>query len=175
MKIKILSLAFACLMLLTAASRAGAVAEGTEELRVNSNLELNTVGGTSYSLELGYGLFLIDYVEAGVFGGYSDDDFVSDFYIGAFGEYNFETGTELVPFTGIQLSIHDADITTTLKSESTTALVLGLYAGSKYFLTEMVALSGRLMLEVASDDIYADSNKLTDSNFTIDLGLSFFF
>lgn len=175
MKTKLLSIICSSLLLAVSSTQATAVAQGAEEIRVNGGIELNTEVGTKVTLELGYGVFVADYFEAGVIGGYRDDDIVTDFFGGLFAEYNFETGTELVPFAGGQLSLHHADIDLIVVEDAVTAVVFGIYAGAKYFLTESVAVSGRLLLEAATDDVFIDEGEPTDNNLTVDLGLNFFF
>jgi len=156
-------------------ARAATIAYNTEEVRLNGRLELDTYAGTATAIELGYGYFIQDYIEVGGFAGYEGDDFVTSFYAGGFGEFNLDTDSELVPFAGAQLRLINSEFDLPLNDDSAFAPALGVYLGAKYFLYENCAISARFLFEGATDDVFADDEDVTDTNFTIDLGLRFFY
>ncbi|HMP89880.1 MAG TPA: outer membrane beta-barrel protein [Kiritimatiellia bacterium] len=172
MKKTVLSLAA---LALASQVSAAPLALGTQEIRFDGMIDFDSVAGTDISINVGYGYFIMDYLEVGGIGGITDNDIVTTFSVGGFAEYNIDTATELIPFLGSQLRLVYADIDVGATSESQTALALGLYAGAKFFLTEGLAISGRFMIEVASDDIFPEEKKVNDVNFGIDFGLRYFF
>jgi len=162
-------------MMSTSASFATMLAYNTEEYRLGGGIDFDSTAGTEFDIELGYGYFVKDYVELGGFAGYLDNDFVSSGYVGGFGEYNFETETQLIPFAGTQLRLIYASIDVLGVAEDTTALAVGLYAGLKYFIYDNLAVSIRLLGEVASDDVYAEDDGVNDTDLGIDFGLRMYF
>jgi len=159
----------------TSASFATMLAYNTEEYRASGGLDFDSAAGTEFDIELGYGYFVKDYVELGGIAGYLDNDFVSNGYVGGFGEYNFETETQLIPYVGVESRLIYASIDVAGVEEDTTALAVGLYAGLKFFIYDNLALSVRLLGEVASDDVYAEDNSVNDTDMGIDFGLRMYF
>lgn len=152
---------------------AAPLAVGTRELRLQGEMDFDGPGGTELGIEAGYGYFIADYLEIGGVIGIFDSDLVSSYGIAGFAEYNFELASEgIVPFAGGEIGFSSADYDA-LKSAS--AVTFGAYAGTKFFVTESLAIAPRLKLEIATDDIYAEKNKLSDFNAGIDVGLRYFF
>lgn len=178
------------LMMMAATSvLAGPIAYNTEEYRLNGSIDFDTIAGTELDIEAGYGYFFQDYTEAGVLVGVADNDYVTTLSLGGFLEYNFDTDTEFTPFVGAELSVLYSDVevetvivnpetgetSTGSDDESTTALALGIYAGAKYFIADNLAISARVFLEVATDDVYAEEDGLNNVDSGIDFGLRFFY
>jgi len=166
---------FIAMLFATAGAYAAPLALGTQELRLDGGLDFDSAAGTDLSLTAGYGYFIEDYIEVGGLLGISDNDFITALSVGAFGEYNIDTATEAIPFLGAQLRLIYADIDTGASSDSETALALGVYAGMKFFLTDGLAISGRLLVELASEEIYVEEDKVNDVDVAIDFGLRYFF
>ena len=167
--------ALATLSLLTLQVSAAPLALGTQEVRLDGGIDFESSAGTDITLNVGYGYFIADYIEVGGLFGIADNDIVTSLSIGGFAEYNIDTATEMIPFLGSQLRLVYADIDVGASSESQTALALGVYAGAKFFLTEELAISARFLIEVATDDIYPEENKINNIDFGIDFGLRYFF
>ncbi len=105
-----------------------------------------------------------------------DDDFVTNFRLGGFAEYNIETETNVLPFFGTSLSLVSADLNTEFIDEGETAGALGLYVGAKFFVTEAMAVSVRAIVETATEDIYVeDDGDVENMDIRLDLGLRFFY
>lgn len=168
---KLLALLAATTMLTTQV-HAAAIALGTQELRLNGGIDFDSPVGTDIGLNLGYGYFVADYLEIGGLFTVSDNDLVSTLGLGGFVEYNIETETDIIPFVGGQLRYLYADVEI---AGNESAFALGLYAGTKFFVTTDLAITPRLFFEIATEDLYLEDDKVSDTDFGIDLGLSYFF
>jgi hypothetical protein len=171
---KILSLVALTAIAFTSLAQANnaAMAQGTQELRLQGGIDFKSAAGTDLAVDLGYGYFISDYLEIGGLFSFGDNDAVSLLGLGAFAEYNLDTMTSFVPFAGGQLSFSQVDIR---GAGDETALSLGLYAGVKFFITEDLALAARFLMEQATEDIYLDDRGADDFDYGIDFGLRYFF
>ncbi len=178
---RIVVVIFAVLALTAGAAQAQLLSAGTQELNVSGLVDFDTAAGTLIDASLFYGVFLYDYIEAGGLLGVIDDDNRTIWRFGARGEYDFDLGMEMVPYLGgaVSYAHYELDRTTPLGNTTTdngNALVFTAEAGAKYFVTENVAVSGALVLEWATDDIFLeDENELQDTNAQLRLGMRFFF
>lgn len=145
--------------------------EGTQEVVADGLFDPETAAGTTYDLGLKYGYFIQDSVEVGGQVNWSDDDVVTAYGAGAFAEYNFDQGTELVPYVGAALDYVNADVE---DADSVDAFQLTGEVGVKYFLVENVAVSAAGKFQWSDEDIYAKDNDLEDTNIEIDLAMRFF-
>jgi hypothetical protein len=156
-----------------AATDAGSptLSEGTREIVVEGLFDPDTINDQQVDLSLGYGVFIQDNVEVGaeVFG--SDNDAVGTWGVGAFGEYNFDQGSELVPFVGAGVSWQNVDVD---DGESADAVVGEVKGGVKYFLASNVAISADVSWAIASDDIYVEQDDVSDTDLTVNLGMRFY-
>lgn len=169
---KLLAVLFAT-TLFAASIHAAPLAVGTQELLLQGEIDLDGPGGTEISLEGGYGYFIADYLEIGGVAGISDSDLSTSYSLAGFAEYNFELVYEgVVPFVGGQIGFASYDVEP-IGSQS--AMIFGGYTGIKIFITENMAITPRFKIELATDDIYPEENKLNDVDMAIDLGLRYFF
>ena len=113
-----------------------------------------------------------DYLEVGGEVFWSDDDFITTSGLGAFAEYNFDLGTEVVPFVGASIDYANAEIDEFDSDEN--AIVLGVRGGVKCFIAENIAISGQAVIEQATEDIYAEQDGVSDNDFRLELGMRFF-
>lgn len=143
------------------------------ELSVSGLLDFDTAAGTLVDLDIFFGYFIRDYLEVGIEASVRDDDVFSFWSAGLRTEYNFDLGTELVPYLGLSLSYGEVD--SDLTNEGSTAVILGGQAGVKYFLTEYLALSAAAVLEAATDNVFANDHDFDSTNAKIDLGIRCFF
>ena len=152
------------------------LAMGTSELKVNGLLDFETSDDTLFDLGIFYGQFFADYVECGVGISITESDHVSLWSLGVNCEFNYDMGTELVPFVGVGLAYANYDVETPGgDSDEDNALVISGSAGAKYFIAENIAVSAALVLEVASEDIFPEQEEFSDTNSKIELSMRFFF
>lgn len=149
-----------------------ALAQGTKELRLQGGIDFKSVFGTDLALDVGYGYFISDYLEIGGFFSFGDNDLVTLLGVGAFGEYNFDTMSSVVPFAGGQIAFSQVDIS---GFGDENALIFGLYGGVKFFITENLAISTRFLMEQATADFILDDGRPDDFDYGIDFGLRYFY
>ncbi len=149
---------------------------GTQEILLEGTLNLeNHKGSTRADILAGYGYFIIDNMEVGLLGSFRKTEYESAWGInsvwgfGVFGEYNFETGGPLLPFTGLRLMVLDGN------ESGDTAVNATLVAGVKLMMTRLAALSIGVYYDVASDDIYVIDKKEDNTNLTGKAGFRVFF
>jgi len=164
---------FVVAALLAANSFATLLPAETGELSVSGMLDFDSASETYYNLNFFLGYFFVDYLEAGIKTSFEMDDFFTFWSVGPAAEYNFDLGIELVPYVGLSLEYASAD--SDIIQESASAFVLGTQGGVKYFFTEYLALSTALVIDVATDDIYAAGDKLTNYDIKLVMGMRFFF
>ncbi len=148
------------------------ISEGTRELAVQGELQFESEAGTAFDFDIKLGQFVAHGVQVGVLGGIADNDFLTAWGAGVFGEYNHDLGTELVPFVGVSGSYLrvDPDV-----GSSEDAFVVGAEAGGKYFIAQNIAISLSYLFEWATEDMFFDNGDVEDTNHSIQLGMRFFF
>ncbi len=156
-------------------SFAASLNQGTRELVVQGLFDVETTEDSQLDLTIKYGHFVLNYIELGAAFDFSDNDIVSSYGIGAFAEYNFDQGTEVVPFVGASIGWGRSTIDTDVVDEENDAVVLGAEAGSKYFLAENIALAASGEFNWASADLYGEENDVSDTNIQLNLGMRFYF
>ena len=180
----------AALMMASATGFGAAMLQDTSELGVSGLLDFDTSDGSLMDFGLFYGYYVADYVEVGPSFSLRNDDSRTEWSVGVQSEYDLDLGTEFVPFFGLGLEYTDVDdddvptdaVVETVDGEtlpnnsiSQSAIIVAGRVGSKYFITESVALSAQFEFDWASDDVYADENGAENTNAKIELGLRFFF
>jgi hypothetical protein len=168
---------FAVVVLFAGSTFAQMLAAGTSELKVSGVLDFETADDTLLALDVFYGLFFADYTEYGVNLMVEESDHVSIWALGVEGEYNYDLGTELVPFVGagIGYARYDVEYGGDEGNDEDNAIIVKGSAGAKYFITENVALSGSFVLRWASEDIFATQDDFEDTDAYLQLGMRFFF
>ena len=152
------------------------ILRGNQELGISGQVDVDSFDGTFIECDLSYGYFWLDFLELGARVGISDSDSLSQWRIGGFTEYHFFNETPLVPFVGASADLAGADIDFSgNRNSDETAVVIGLDAGVKYFLTDGIALSGQVVFDAATGDIFATEDGPEHTNWDIQLGLRFFF
>lgn len=147
------------------------IGEGTRELTLEGEYQFSSQMGRAVSLQLGLGLFVVDGFQVGLIGGLSDDDVVTTLKGGGFAEYNFDIGHIFIPFTGARALYSHTDLDVTTED----SVLLGGYAGVKYFIAENIAVSLKYLFEWADDEIFFDNGEVKDTNASIQLGMRFYF
>ena len=149
--------------------QAGPLKQDTQELRLSGAFDPETSGGTLFRASAAYGYFVVDNLEIGGQLRFADDDLSTSFGLGPFVEYDFDNGSQVIPFVGASLEYGHGEV----GDISSDALVLGGNGGVRFFLTENVAISGRFSLDLATDDIYAqDGGDATNVDLRLELGVS---
>jgi predicted porin len=150
---------------------AATIGEGTREISLSGSLNAETALGTDIAINLGYGVAVIDNVVVGGLLGLQNNDANTVYDIGAYGEYNFETMNQWMPYVGARLSFSGNDPDSDLV-DGVDALVLKPYGGVKYFFSESVAAYAEAGWSLASDDLYVtDDLDAESTNYGILLGL----
>lgn len=168
---KVLS-AFAVFALVAGVSYGASLKQGTKEIVLEGLFDPDTQFDQQIDVGVKLGQFIQDNVEVGVLAAYSDNDVLEEMGLGAFAEYNFDQGTEIVPFVGVAVAWANVDAD---DIESEDAATASGSVGVKYFLAENVAASLDLTYTQASEDIYSeDGGDLEDKDMTVNLGMRFY-
>ncbi|MGD8109467.1 opacity family porin [Vibrio sp. TRT 21S02] len=174
------------LMLASVGSAQAAVqlSEGTQEISVQGNLNLDYSDEYLLVLDTSYGYFLADDWEVGGNLGVNMSDNNKRFVLGAFTEYNFTNETNWVPYLGASAQFaalsykdgqgFDGGLGEDGEGDSA-ALNFKMAAGVKYFINPNVALSAEVNYNIATDDVNVTSDGLSDSFTNIVFGTRFYF
>lgn len=147
--------------------------EGTKTIEGTGSLDSDTPVGTDFSLQLGYGYFIMDNLELAGVAGVRDNDEFTTYEFGGRVEYNIATDSALVPFVGAGILWAGADAD---DADDEDTLVGRFSAGVKYFIDDNVALAFSLVYEKAGDDIYIDDDgDADDDNVKGVFGIRFYF
>lgn len=153
------------------AAHAIMISEGTRELTVDGEYQFSSEVGRAFTVNLGLGLFVLDGLQVGLVTGVSDNDIVTLWKGGAFAEYNLDVGRTVIPFLGSRALYSYTD----LEDGAENSVLLGGYAGIKYFIAENIAISLKYLFEWADDEIFFDNGDAKDTNASIQLGMRFYF
>jgi len=131
---------------------------GTRAVEVSGMLGDN---GDDFTIDMNgaFGYFIQDFVQAGAFLGI--ELIGSDYKAangGVFGEYNFDLGSQIVPYAGGSVGLVWLDWDT----ESDTALEVTGFGGARYFFVDYAAIGAELMLGVATEDVYNGGEDAVD-------------
>lgn len=146
--------------------------QGTREIILNGLFASSSPSGSIFDVELGYGYFIRDFIEVGGTVIRTDNDFGDGYGFRVFGEYNYDTFTNWIPFAGASLGYFS--VSPELLGSASGA-ELRAYVGTKVFLTEYLALTGTLGASTATDDIYLDDFVPESSSFDAELGIRVWF
>lgn len=157
--------------------------QGTQELGVQGNLDLDAQDDFELNLDLTYGRFIRDDWQVGAKSGIGATGSVLNFDLGLFTEYNFNNTSNWVPYVGASAGLASANFdfdnnikdTADVDFEDVTALNIGLSGGIKYFVNDNVAIAGEINYNIATDDINFDGDELSDSATNIMIGTRFYF
>lgn len=149
------------------------LSQGTQEVRLGGGIDMDTFADTRLDLQVGYAYFLQDLWQVGGLFDIQNDDFVTFWAIGGFTEYNFDMGTELVPYIGGALYFSGADVE---ELDSNEAVLAEASLGGKYFFRPQIALFSQLDFRFASDDVFdEEGGKISDNEVRIKWGIRYFF
>ena len=153
--------------------------QGTSELGVSGLWDFKTVNDRLINAEISYGYFVMDLLEVGPRGSFTDDDLHRAWSVGVFSEYNFDLSyleiiPEIVPFVGASLSVAGASLDIPAEDEEKqddNGLDLGLSGGSKFFVTDNAAIVASLDINMCTGEVYANEDELEKTNVSLNLGL----
>jgi hypothetical protein len=174
-------------LLLAASTFGAAIFQDNTELALNGTVDFFTNDGTLVALNAFFGYFVIDYLELGPRVSFWGDGDRTAWALGLKGEYNFDTGTEFIPFVGLALDYanvsdessgqivftEDGQVTEGEIEEA--ALVSEFLVGCKYFIKEDVAISAAFAFDWATGEIYVDGDDAQSVDARVELGLRLFF
>lgn len=131
--------------------------------------------GDDLQIQLAYGRFVADGVEVAVLAGLRDNDLYMSTELGVRAEYNFLRDSALVPFVGTGVVWADAEADES--GLDADAAVFSAGGGVKYFLRDDVALAVEGAYQIASDDIFVDSEdkELSDDEFSLLFSVRYYF
>lgn len=162
-----------CIVLSASIASATLLPEGTSELALSGLVDFDTASGTQIDLSVFYGYFVQDLLQGGLkLSLYNDDDYTG-WSIGPRVEQNFDIGTELAPFAAASLVFTTIDGPAGYGDKN--AFILGVEGGAKYFITEYFAISGALVLELATDKIYRSDGDTKRHDIRLEFGVRTYF
>lgn len=152
--------------------------EGTQELALQGNLDLDYVDDYLFVLSTSYGYFIRENWEIGGVLDVNMSDKSQQFQFGGFTEYNFVNNSNWVPYLGAaaqvaNLSGDDGDFD--FDFEDATALNIKLSGGVKYFINPHVAISAEVNYNISTDDINVTKDEVKDSFTRFVFGTRFYF
>lgn len=155
------------------------ISKGSSELGMDGMLDFTSAAGTEVALQIRYGYFFWDQISLGLVGGFGDNDAMTAFQLGVSGEYNYRIsdeyrpiiGTDFVPFVGVGVGYQYVDI----YHENENVVVFSAEGGTKFFLTDSAAITLSMVLEGATERIYADDEDADAWDCYLKLGMRFYF
>ena len=138
------------------------LAPGVQELSLGG--QLNWEGSTAYSFDISYGRFITSNWLIGVQAGLTGINSNKDYRLGVFGEYNFLTGTQWVPFVRAGVGYSHPD-------QGSDSALIGVDVGIKYFMRSNLAI----FASVGGDWAISGSDSSDGFAKQLDLGLKFYF
>ncbi|WP_456295699.1 outer membrane beta-barrel protein [Vibrio sp. AK197] len=159
--------------------------QGTQEVSVQGNLNLDYSDDYLLVLDSTYGYFITDDWEIGGGLGINMSEHNKRFEFGAFTEYNFTNSTDFVPYVGAAAQFatldyksghgFDGDWGSEKDDGTNNALNFKMALGLKYFVNPNVALSAEVNYNIATDDVNVTKDGLEDSFTNIVFGTRFYF
>lgn len=138
------------------------LAAGVQELSLSGRL--NWEDSTAYSFDISYGRFITSNWLVGVQAGITGVDSAKDYRAGVFGEYNFLTGTQWVPFIRAGAGYLRPD-------QGDDSATLGFDAGVKYFMRSNLAI----FASFGGDWVISGDSGSDGIAKQVDLGLKFYY
>lgn len=132
--------------------------QGTQALDVSGSIS-DDGDDTTVALNVAYGQFLMDNIQAGVFVGAMF--YGSDYKAiggGVFGEYNIPIAEQIVPYVGASVGLIWVD----WGNSTDTAIEATGYGGARYFFVDHAAIGAELAVMVASEDMYNGGEDAAD-------------
>ncbi len=150
--------------------------KGRQTLEIDALVDFVTPLGTDFSMTLGYGRLMLNNLEVGGNLEYSDNDALTSWSLGGYGQYYFSTiNPSFAPFLGGGLSFANTDFDYRGNNDDETAVVLSGNAGALFFITPQLAFDGHFNLRLATEDIYLDENDRSSTDSRLIFGLKYFF
>ncbi len=185
-------IAFVLVFAMVNVSYGAAMFKGAKELALEGFFDSDALDGENTELSVFYGEYSEDNLEMGFQVAVRDTDQIEQWRAGIRIEYN-KIEYEVVPFLAFtidyayfQIDLNDAEVENAdgsvtsveveVEDDNNDAFVFGGQGGLKVFVAENIAISGALVYEVATEDIYeSDDGKLENTDASLRLGMRFFF
>jgi opacity protein-like surface antigen len=167
---------FVCILscaICATAAIAAPIGRGAKELSLSGSFDSKGQTGTTIDLNAQVGYFMVDYVEVGLIGGFSDNEVVQTWSAGVFGELHMPLNRTVIPFIGIGALYGNTEIED--PAEETDSVTLNLTGGSKFFVSENLAVSLAYVFSVANEDIFVNEGQIEDTDSRVELGMRFYF
>ena len=178
MKLRILTVGFACFLLVSGVSAQPRIQKGVNELSVHISPDFEGAIGDMIFAQVGYGLFLRDglavkgtlnYAVLEDVAGNDSDYRTSE--LGLAAEYHIDLGGKLIPYLGLGLGWCRSHFG---KFEES-GLVYGPRAGLKYFLVDNVALDLEVTYKLGAADVFINDFVPEDTDLSSAIGLRVLF
>ncbi len=161
-------------LFLTSLAGAQAIQYGTREFGVSGMIDPSTAAGVDINLDASYGYFPYDDVEVLFVGGLLHNDFISTIDLGIRGEYHWLIpASPAVPYAGVGAKVAYSDVD--ISDDQSFTFGMDLDGGVKYFINDTVALTTRLVLDWATDDIFINDDDVEAYDIRLEMGLRFYF
>lgn len=121
--------------------------------------------------EFRFGAFVRDYVQIGIDLTYSDTDRLNRFSLGTYFLWMFETNTYFLPYAGSGLSLSSLDVD---GGVSDSGLDFFLFAGLKYYVADNVSLNTEVKVSYSTAETFFDDDEVTNSDYGLRIGLSYY-
>lgn len=158
---------------LTFQSYGAMLGQGTKEFHVGGRIDSDD--DVNIMLQGGVGYFVIEAVEVGVNGDVSytgsDDSDPTQLGVSVFGEYNYDGGTDMIPYAGGTVGFKYFEA----YQQSDVPFEVSVYAGAKFYLMETLSLGTQLQVWVATDPIYQGDHELSKTDWAIVMRTQFYF
>lgn len=140
--------------------------QGDYEINGSAQLSQAALGG-----EFSLGTFIQDYLQVGGDAAFFDSDFYTRYSIGAYVSLLFDTGTYWLPYVGSGLKLAALE---PVFLEKETGIELEIFGGVKYFLADNVSLNTEIRLGVSSADTYLENDEYANTDYRVNIGLSYY-
>ncbi len=167
----LMSVVCAAVGLLSVTAHAQMFMAGTQEVGLGGMVDFESTDGTRATADGSYGIYVLDYFQVGAECTLKSSSNEKIYGLGITAEYDFDLGLVLYPYVGghVQMVSYDT------RDEKGGAGVLGLKAGTLFFVAENTAIFGELNGDWASSSIFAEENDATDLDARLEFGLRYFF
>ncbi|NCD34616.1 MAG: hypothetical protein EOL87_14520 [Spartobacteria bacterium] len=157
--------------LCVAPSHGQALYAGAKAVRLDGGIDFSTPDGTASTLDLGYGIYIRDYVQAGASFGVVSSDNEKIYHTGIYLERDFDLGVPFYPTTGVHLDVGTYDT----YGNDGMAVIAGVKIGILVFPSQSVGMELAGKADYASDSIYADAGDISHSDIRLELGVRYTF
>lgn len=146
------------------------IVQDSLELRLGGNLDFdNPNGKTDFLIDTGLGYFVLDDIEIGGLAAWAYNGSKFGYGVGGFTELNLDLDVFIMPYVGLKVQYFFGDfyIKNFVNIEFT--------GGTKFFLSEDVAIFTELYYDLASEDAYVNGEEAKNYDVGIKAGVRCYF